>query len=524
MLKIYNTLSRSLDVFEPMERGPSPAGPGARPGSAGKVKVYGCGPTIYGSAHIGNFRSFTVFDLFHRYLEWIGYDVRFVMNLTDVDDKTIDAAVRKGVTLAEYTDPIGKAFLDDMRALGFRPMDSHPLATRYVPQMVEFVKRLVDKGNAYPVEDGSVYFSIASFPGYGKLAGIDPDQVKPGARVAVDEYAKDDARDFALWKGAKEIDEQANAAWDSPWGRGRPGWHLECSVMALAELGETLDVHLGGEDLVFPHHEDEIAQSEAANGKPFVRYWMHVKHLLVDGRKMSKSAGNFFTVRQLLDEEGFEPAAIRHQMLSAQYRRELNFTIEGLEASKRAVQRLLDFEGRLKGLLVDGHAPAVSQADGAGDENGTSGASASQTGGARGQASELATIAQRGVASFAAAMNEDLNSADALGAIFVMVSEANNALDRVRGAPVAKADRDALLSALHGMDSVLGLLETAHAHRTIGDDIAKWVEGQIQARADARKGKDFKRADEIRQELAAKGIVLEDGAGGTRWKLVSRVE
>ncbi|MGD8322055.1 MAG: cysteine--tRNA ligase, partial [Gemmatimonadota bacterium] len=342
-LKVFNTLSRSLQPFQPLEEG--------------KARVYACGPTIYDYAHIGNYRSFLFYDLVHRYLEWSGYDVRFVMNLTDVDDKTINRAVGEGVTVGEYTRRFGEAFLDDARTLGVRAADAYPRATEYVGPMKEFVERLLASGHAYRAEDGAVYFSIGKFADYGKLKGIDLASLKVGARVAQDEYEKEDARDFALWKAATETDEKAGAAWDAPWGRGRPGWHLECSVMSVTELGETLDMHLGGEDLVFPHHENEIAQSEAATGKPFVRYWLHVKHLLVEGRKMSKSLGNYVTLRELLDK-GYDPASIRHQLISAQYRRELNFTMDGLDASRNAVQRLLDFESRLEEVGTDAGADA----------------------------------------------------------------------------------------------------------------------------------------------------------------------
>jgi cysteinyl-tRNA synthetase len=485
-LKLYNTLSRSLQPFTPQGQ--------TAEGSGGPVLVYGCGPTIYDHAHIGNFRYFVVCDLLHRYLEWNGYEVRFVMNLTDVDDKTIDAAVRRGLSIAEHTKPFGDVWMSDSDALGIRRVDAYPKATEYVPQMVDFVKRLIDRKVAYVAEDGSVYFSIASFSEYGKLSGMDVNQVRPGARVAVDEYAKDDARDFVLWKAAKEKDEQAGAAWDSPWGRGRPGWHLECSVMSLHELGETLDVHMGGEDLVFPHHEDEIAQSESANGKPFVRYWLHAKHLILNGKKMSKSLNNTITLRQLL-ERGYQPSAIRHQLLSAQYRRELNFTYDGLDASAKAVQRLLDFETRLEDARTAESAPDVG----------------------------IGEIATRARAAFAAAMDEDLNSADGLGALFVFVSEVNGALER-SGGSLSLQERDAALAALHSIDQVLGLIETAKRSRTLGDDVVRWVESMIEERTAARKARDFARADAIRQELAQRGVILEDGAGGTKWKFVPKVE
>jgi len=474
-LKVYNTATRSLDPFVPLNEG--------------KVSVYACGPTIYNHAHIGNFRTFLFFDLVHRHLEWSGLDVRFAMNLTDVDDKVIEAAASAGTSITEHTKPFGETFLADCETLGFRTVDSYPRATDYIEQMVDFIAILIERGHAYAADDGAVYYSITSFPDYGKLKGIDTTTLIAGARVDQDEYEKDDARDFALWKGATGDDEQVGAAWDSPWGRGRPGWHLECSVMSMAELGETLDMHLGGEDLVFPHHENEIAQSEGATGKPFVRYWLHSKHLFVEGKKMSKSLGNFIRVRDLL-EEGHDPAAIRHSLISSHYRGELNFTRQGLEASGAAVQRLLDFESRLEDQPLDA---AV-------------------------EGSELPGLATEALEAFRAAMDNDFNSADALAAAFVFVGAVNSELD-ARGT-VTEADRDAARDALHEMDQVLGLLEVARASRTVDDDLAGWVEQKIQERADARANRDFASADAIRDELAARNIVLEDGAGGTRWKVV----
>ena len=473
-LKVHNTATRSLQVFEPLE--------------AGTVRVYGCGPTIYNHAHIGNFRTFLFFDLVHRYLEWSGYDVHFVMNLTDVDDKVIASAVESGVTITEKTTRFGESFLADSETLGIRPAECYPRATDYIGKMVDFVQRLVDSGHAYPADDGAVYFSIASFAEYGKLKGIDTSTLKVGARVSHDEYDKEDARDFALWKAATADDEQVEAAWDSPWGRGRPGWHLECSVMSMAELGDTLDMHLGGEDLVFPHHENEIAQSEAATGRPFVRHWMHGKHLFVEGKKMAKSLGNFITLRDLLDE-GHDPAAIRHLLISSHYRGDLNFTRQGLEASGAALQRLLDFQSRLNGLAVDAGADP----------------------------SEIAATASQAVESFRAAMDNDFNSADALAVVFGFVSAVNAALDGHGAVPAA--DRDAALDALHSMDEVLGLLEIANASRVVDDDLAAYIEQKIRERTEARANKDFATSDAIRDELAGKGIVLEDGPDGTRWKV-----
>ncbi len=474
-LRFYDTLTRSVKNFEP-----------ANPP---QVRLYACGPTVYDYAHIGNYRSFLVYDLLYRYLTWSGYDVDFVMNLTDVDDRTIERAAEEGKGITEYTAPFSEQILADARTLGMLPARSYPLATEYVPQMVDWVERLEQKGLAYRADDGSVYFAIGSFPTYGRLKGLDPDASRPGARVVEDDYEKEDVRDFALWKTAKPVDEEVGAAWDSPWGRGRPGWHLECSVMSITELGETLDIHMGGEDLVFPHHENEIAQSEGVTGKPFVRHWVHVKHLIVEGEKMSKSLGNTITVRQLL-EEGVEPAAIRHQLMSAQYRRELNFTREGLEASSAAIQRLLDFEARLSET-----APSHQTEDGA-----------------------LGRIAAEGVDAFREAMDDDLNSAEAFAALFVFVNRANSELDGDEG--VSEGDLIKAREALASMDQVLGILSVAHEGRQVDDDVEAWVESLIEERNAAREGRDFQRADAIRDELADKGIVLEDSAGGTRWKIV----
>lgn len=472
-LRLHNTLSRRLESFEPLE--------------PGRVGIYGCGPTVYGPAHIGNFRAFLFYDLVHRYLEWKGFDVRFVMNFTDVDDKTIEAARREGQALGEYTAPYLEAILEEASLLGVRSFDAYPRATAYIEPMIELVQTLLDRGLAYPTEDGSVFFDISAFPDYGKLSRKDLDRGRTGERVAEDDYGKDDIRDFALWKGVKEVDEVVGAAWDAPWGRGRPGWHLECSTMALSEIGDTLDIHIGGEDLIFPHHEDEIAQSEGATGHPFSRYWLHVKHLRVEGRKMSKSLGNFITVRELLDE-GVSPAAIRHQLLSSQYRGELNFTREGLDASARGVSRLLDFERRLREHRIEPGAPVTG----------------------------IPSLSDETVEAFTRAMDEDLNVSEAMAALFIFVNRCNGILDEAEA--ITAAERGRAVRVLESLDQVLGLLEIGNRSRTVEPRLREWIEERVHAREEARGERNWDAADAIRDELAERGVVLEDGPDGTRWK------
>lgn len=476
-LRLYNTQTRTVEPLVPLH--------------PPRVGVYGCGPTVYGAAHIGNFRTFLVFDLVRRYLEWRGFQVRFVMNLTDVDDKTILAAQAAGETIQEYTEPFVTAFHADAEALGIRPFHAYPRATAYVDEMVDLVRRLLEKGLAYTTEGGSVFFRIAAFSDYGKLSGKDLEAMRQGERVSADEYGKEDPRDFALWKGAKSGDREVGAVWDAPWGEGRPGWHLECSAMGLAEVGETLDLHLGGEDLIFPHHEDELAQSEGATGKPFVRCWLHVKHLRVDGAKMSKSLRNVFTVRELLDE-GVEPAALRHQLLSAHYRSELNFTRAGLDASARAVRRVADFRARLREHPV------------------------AKGGSSTGSLSYLAKEARH---DFQVAMDDDLNVAEALAALFVFVNRGNASLEGSKGAPIPEPDRDLALETLASLDEVLGFLELVDGAAGPDPDLTHWVEERLAARQVAREAGNFSEADGIRDELQARGVVLEDSPQGTRWKM-----
>ncbi|HEY0674201.1 MAG TPA: cysteine--tRNA ligase [Longimicrobiales bacterium] len=478
-LQFFNTLTRKVEEFQPLD--------------GKRVGVYACGPTVYRPQHVGNYRTFIFNDLLHRYLEWKGFDVKFVMNLTDVEDKIIEAAHQQSVKIDQVTAPVTRAFLQDLAALAIRPVDVHPRATEKIPEMIDIISRLIERGHAYE-SDGSVYFAIGSFPGYGKLSRIELQDVRSGAGlqtrerggIDADEYEKEDARDFALWKAAKDIDRAAGAAWRTPWGEGRPGWHIECSAMSMAELGETFDIHTGGEDLIFPHHEDEIAQSEGATGKPFVRYWLHVKHLLVNGEKMSKSKRNDYKLHELV-ERGYTEAAIRYLLLSAHYRKELNFTFEGLDDAQAALRRLVDFADRLS-------ATSPSAAD----------------------SSELTQVAQHALAAFEAGLDDDLNTPEALAALFTFVREANAALDRGLAAKQGLADARA---ALERMDDVLGFIELARRlAKNVNADLAAWVEEKIAARQAARGRRDFAGADAIRAELTAAGVVVEDTPQGPRWK------
>jgi len=470
-LRFYNTLTRSLEEFQPLV--------------PGRVGMYGCGPTVYQLPHIGNYRTFVFYDVLHRYLEWKGYQVRFVMNLTDVDDRIIERALDAGVSIDEFTAPYIRGFLEDLDTLGIRRADAYPRATGHVPEMIRLVERLLERGHAYVV-DGDVYFDISSFADYGKLSRVDLSAVRRGERVASDRYEKEDIRDFALWKAAKPEDRRVGAVWPAPWGEGRPGWHLECSAMSMAELGETFDIHAGGEDLIFPHHEDEIAQSEAATGKPFARFWLHSRFLLMDAEKMSKSLGNVVTLRALL-EQGYEPAAIRFQLLSAHYRKELDFSLDGLAESRAAVRRLTDFQDRLEATPVDGDAPA----------------------------SPLPGLAAEALAEFERGLDDDLNVPAALAALFTFVRRTNAALDERPAVP--PADLQAARAALARMDEVLGVLAIARGPAPDAQFVA-WVEERLAARQEARARRDYATADAIRQELAAAGIVVEDTPRGPRWK------
>lgn len=472
-LRFYNTLTRKLERFEPLE--------------PGTVRMYACGPTVYQPPHIGNYRTFLFNDLLHRYLEWKGYDVTYITNLTDVDDKTIHGALEEGVSLDEFTEPVIRGFFDDFNALGVRQADAYPRATRHIDEMIALIERLIEREHAYVV-DGSVYFDISSFPDYGKLSRIDPAEMRQGERVAADEYGKDDIRDFALWKKAKAEDHTVGAVWKAPWGEGRPGWHIECSAMSMAELGESFDIHTGGEDLIFPHHEDEIAQAEGATDKPFARFWLHAKHLLVEGEKMSKSKGNDFTLHDLRTK-GYSIAAVRYLLLSAHYRHELNFTFDGLEDAQAALQRLSDFRHRLE---------TVSTAEDA-------------------ERSPIHDIAAKALQAFEEALDDDLNTPAALAAIFNFVRETNAALDaHTAHEPTAiQAARDTLSQ----MDDVFGVADLAEKDQSQTDpELVEWVQQRLQDRQDARARRDFDTADAIRAELTAAGILIEDTPQGPRWR------
>ncbi|MBA3853179.1 MAG: cysteine--tRNA ligase [Gemmatimonas sp.] len=463
--RLYNTMTREVAPFAPVD--------------GETVRLYTCGPTVYNPAHLGNFRTFLFEDLMRRVIRLRGWKIEQVMNLTDVDDKIIKRATEQGKTIGEVTDPIVEIFHADRKYLRIEDAEHYPRATAYIPQMIALVERLIANGVAYVAEDKSVYFAIAKFAGYGKLSRLDTREIQSGARVAQDDYSKENAQDFALWKSAKPEDEACGAAWDSPWGRGRPGWHLECSAMAMSILGETLDLHCGGIDLVFPHHEDEIAQSEAATGKEFARCWCHGEFLLTDGAKMAKRVGNVQNVEGLR-EAGISGAAVRHFVFSTHYRKQLNLSGDALEGSMEAVRRIGDFAERLQ----------------------------SAKGGTRG----LEDAADRLETAVRTALFDDLNAPEAMAALFEFIRAANKELD-AGGTDVA-----ALRRAREVFRMVDGVLDLVPGPAAVETELAEWVEAQIAARKDARSRRDFAAADAIRAALDARGIVIEDGPQGTRWK------
>lgn len=467
-INLFNTLTRRKEKFTPIE--------------PDKVKIYTCGPTVYDYAHIGNFRTFIFQDLLRRWLEYRGYKVIQVMNLTDVDDKTIRGARARGISLREYTDFYIKAFFEDLEALKIEKAEYYPRATEHIPEMVALIKKLMEKGYAYRGEDGSIYYDISKFKEYGKLSKIELNRLKPGARVKVDEYGKEEARDFALWKAWDE--EDGDVFWDTEIGKGRPGWHIECSAMAMKYLGETLDIHSGGVDLIFPHHENEIAQSEAATGKPFAHYWLHSEHLLVEGKRMSKSLGNYYTLRDLM-ARGYDPIAIRFLLLSTHYRQQLNFTFEGLEAAKSAVERLRNFARRLL------------------EANGES---------SEGKIRQLTENLKK---RFEEAMDDDLNINEALAALFEFIREVNKLMDENK---VSREEAKEAYELLVSLDKVLGVIGEVK----VEDVLPKEAEELIRKREEARKAKDWKTADKIREQLKLMGIIIEDTPHGVKWRIERR--
>jgi cysteinyl-tRNA synthetase len=444
------------------------------------ARLYSCGPTVYDFAHIGNFRTFVFVDVLRRYLKYKGYQLHHVMNLTDVDDRTITRAQAEGISLRELTDRYIQAFVQDTKTLNLEPPEVMPRATDYIPQMVELVQRLEARGHTYRSDD-SVYYSIATFPGYGKLSKINLEGNIAGARVAVDHYEKADARDFVLWKAPKD---EGEPRWETAIGDGRPGWHLECSVMSMHHLGETFDLHCGGVDLVFPHHENEIAQSEGATGKLFVKTWLHAEHLMVEGEKMSKSKGNFYTLRDLTSQ-GYDPMATRYALLSVPYRTPLNFTFDGLRAAVRTVEGLRDFRRAVRQAQCE---PSSNAA--------------------------VASAISRAQEQFEAGMDDDLNTAQALAAIHTLVREVNVAL--AQGALRAD-DRHVILELIGRFDTVFGILGQER-----DDLLDREIQALIDERNQARAARNFARADAIRHHLAGMGIILEDTVQGTRWKRASQ--
>ncbi|MEP6703669.1 MAG: cysteine--tRNA ligase [Acidobacteriota bacterium] len=464
MLRFFNTLSRQVEEFHPMEEG--------------KVRMYICGPTVWNFAHIGNFRTFIFGDVLRRYLKFKGFNVTHVFNLTDIDDRIINEAAKRNISIDDFTAPYIAAFWEDFDALGMERPEVTPRATHHISEMIDIIAKLLSNGKAYE-SDGSIYYRIAAFPEYGKLSRISfSGNIAGGSeRVDTDKYDKEDARDFALWKPVGEDEEPG---WDAPFGRGRPGWHIECSAMSMKYLGETFDVHAGGMDLQFPHHENEIAQSEGATGKQFARYWIHSEFLKIDDVTMSKSKGNFFTFRDLR-EQGYSPLALRYLLLSVPTRKQLNFTFEGLQGAESTVERLRNFRS------------LVSNA---------------KTGEGSNQA--VAASIVKALADFEAAMDDDFNTAAALAAIHDLVREIHTVL---AGGGLLSTDRNAVLDVIAKFDAVLGIFGKMETDSLDGD-----IELLVEEREEARRQRKFARSDEIRDLLAAQGIVLEDTKAGVRWK------
>jgi cysteinyl-tRNA synthetase len=460
-LQFRNTLGGKVEPFEPLE--------------PGRVRLYTCGPTVYAPAHVGNFRSFVFADLVRRTLLFSGLDVTWVMNITDVDDKIIRNAGAAGIPISELTEEHTATFLADLARLGIPKPDVMPRATEHIEDMVQLIETLIEKEHAYQTDDGSVFFRIASWPSYGKLANIDPQQLRPGERVESDEYGKDDVRDFALWKAAKP----GEPSWPTAFGEGRPGWHVECSAMSMRYLGPSFDLHTGGIDLIFPHHEDEIAQSEAASGEPFVRTWLHCAHLQMGGEKMAKRSGNFSRPADVY-ATGVSPRALRYALMATHYRSPLEFSEHSLSAAAAAIERISTAVGSLEAYNED-------RAD---DET-------------------LPDVLKAARSSFLAGLEDDLNISAALAAMFDLVRELNS---RVAARTLSTADALRGAAAMRDLDTVMGVLEDD------ADDLTTQQATMLEARVAARAERDWARSDELRDALAAEGVLVDDTPDGQRWR------
>jgi len=463
MLKLYNTLTRKKETFKPIKKN--------------LVTIYSCGPTVYNFAHIGNWRSFIFSDILRRYLKYKGYKVKHVMNLTDVDDKTIRDSKKENLSLKKFTEKYTKYFFDDMDKLNIEKVEYYPKATENIDEMVKLIKILLKKGYAYKAEDG-IYFDISKFKDYGKLANLNIKGLKTGARVSNDEYDKKNAKDFALWKFWDK--EDGDVFWETEIGKGRPGWHIECSVMSTKYLGKTIDIHTGGVDLIFPHHQNEIAQSEAANDKKFVNYWLHCEHLIVNGKKMSKSLGNFYTLRDILDK-GYDAKSVRYVLLSTHYKQKLNFTFKGIEAAQNVIERFREF--------------VLKSKKASGKDN-----------------KKISELIKKVKLDFEKAMDDNLNISKALAKIFDFMKDINKLL---KDNKLSKKDANSIIKTMKEFNSVLGIIDFKE------EKIDKQVESLIKQREDARAKKDFEKADKIRDKLKKKGIILEDTSQGVRWKKIS---
>ena len=465
-IKFFNTMERRTMPFSSI--------------TPGEVGLYTCGPTVYNFAHIGNFRAYMFEDILKRTLEYFGYKVHQVMNLTDVDDQTIRDSRAAGLPLRTFTEKYKKAFFEDIKALNIEPAEIYPAATDHIPEMIQLIQTLMDKGFAYQAEDKCIYFSIDKFPAYGKLARIDRENQRAGVRINSDEYAKDSVADFALWKAWDEND--GDVKWESPWGPGRPGWHIECSAMSSKYLGSAFDIHTGGIDNMFPHHEDEIAQSEAASGKKWVNYWLHCEHLMLNGEKMSKSLGNFYTLRDL-QAKGWSGREIRWVLVGAHYRKKLNFTFDALAQARETLNRFSAFFSRMK------------------------------TVNAAGDGSEIKTQIESSLEKFGNAMADDLNTAEALAQLFDLSREANRLAD---SGTLSADGAKAVLEAFRQFDRILGCLDVDKEPEA--EEIPAEITALAEERAAARKAKNFAESDRLRDEIAAKGYVIEDAPGGV-WRL-----